>query len=466
MRGYRIELGEIENALLDQPGVAQGAARVLTDENQDQRLVAYVVPRADQGTGTELELWPSTAEFFIYDDLLYHAMTHDERRNQSYRQALGALARNKVVLDIGTGPEALLARLALEAGAKKVYAVELLEATSRLASQTIERLGLHDRIHVIHGDIQTVALPESAEVCVSEIVGPIGGVEGAALLINSARRLLVEGGLMIPGRSRTKIAALSLPDSFVREPAFTELTAHYVQSIFDQVGYRFDLRLCLKNLQPSHVVSSADIFEYLDFQNPVPLEDSHQIELAITRDCQIQGFVVWLTLETFPGEQIDILANQHCWLPVFLPAFDPPQAVRAGDILRACVSRTLCDNGLNPDFRLEGVIERRGRPICPFLWESFHNRQIFQATPFYQRLFANGEIAIARQLAAQPRLNLTALREGLLRRLPDYMLPSAFVVLDKLPLTPNGKVDRRSLPARASRRSLPPSQNPAGGDPL
>ncbi|HEY5954559.1 MAG TPA: amino acid adenylation domain-containing protein, partial [Terrimicrobiaceae bacterium] len=44
-------------------------------------------------------------------------------------------------------------------------------------------------------------------------------------------------------------------------------------------------------------------------------------------------------------------------------------------------------------------------------------------------------------------LNLTALREGLLRRLPDYMIPSAFVVLDKLPLTPNGKIDRHALPA-------------------
>ncbi|MEG4054806.1 MULTISPECIES: amino acid adenylation domain-containing protein [unclassified Microcoleus] len=50
-------------------------------------------------------------------------------------------------------------------------------------------------------------------------------------------------------------------------------------------------------------------------------------------------------------------------------------------------------------------------------------------------------------------LSSSELRQFLQERLPDYMVPSAFVLQSKLPLTPNGKLDRAALPAPDLTRS-------------
>jgi hypothetical protein len=63
---------------------------------------------------------------------------------------------------------------------------------------------------------------------------------------------------------------------------------------------------------------------------------------------------------------------------------------------------------------------------------------------------------VAYLIAAPPHANaehcVASVRRDLEAVLPEYMVPSAFVVLDGFPLSPNGKVNRRALPAPDTNR--------------
>ena len=429
VRGFRVEPGEIESALRADRTVREAAVVV-----DGERIVAYVAAK----TGAEPEWWPSIAEYFVYDDLAYHAMTNDERRNESYRAAIRAHVRDKVVVEVGTGPEAILSQFCVEAGARKVYAIELLPETYRKACDRVRELGLDDKIEVILGDATKVTLPEPGDVCVSEIVGAIGGSEGSALIINGVRHLLRDGGAMIPRRSTTMIAPVQLPDSLIEAMAFGDLPARYVERIFGEVGHAFDLRLCVKGVDASSLLGEPRVFEDLDYTKETTAEVRHQSECVIARDGHLDGFLVWLTLDTGGGETIDILQHEHCWLPVFFPIDAGP--VHAGDRISMTTGAIVRGDAPHPDYFVEGTLTRGGETLA-FRHDSPRHGNAFRATPFYRRFFANGEV---------PRRAPDNLADRLRKRLPEYMVPDEIVYLDSLPLLPSGKLDRRALPSAAA----------------
>ncbi|MGK7886280.1 MAG: amino acid adenylation domain-containing protein, partial [Crocosphaera sp.] len=85
----------------------------------------------------------------------------------------------------------------------------------------------------------------------------------------------------------------------------------------------------------------------------------------------------------------------------------------------------------HPDVREAVVIVRQ---------DDFDNKQLVAYV--VSSLFPDDDDQV---ITVEGKLN-QVLRDYLKDKLPDYMIPFAFVLLPSLPLTPNGKIDRRSLP--------------------
>jgi len=88
--------------------------------------------------------------------------------------------------------------------------------------------------------------------------------------------------------------------------------------------------------------------------------------------------------------------------------------------------------------------------------------QVRASAVLLQEGASGGPRLVAYAVPAGKELDPPALRAFLKQRLPEYMLPSAFIALESLPKTPSGKLDRKALPAAefqagAQREFVPPA---------
>jgi len=58
-----------------------------------------------------------------------------------------------------------------------------------------------------------------------------------------------------------------------------------------------------------------------------------------------------------------------------------------------------------------------------------------------------GDKQLVAYVASRQQTNADELKQALWQQLPQYMVPSAIIIMESLPLTRNGKIDRRALPA-------------------
>ncbi len=122
--------------------------------------------------------------------------------------------------------------------------------------------------------------------------------------------------------------------------------------------------------------------------------------------------------------------------------FGAGRLYRTGDLVRYRPDGTLTFLG-----RVDHQVKVRGFRIEPGEIEAVLNQHPdVQQVVVVARDDGSGTQLVAYLVARVP-IEPHTLRTYAAERLPDYMLPAAFVQLDTLPQTPNGKVDRNALPA-------------------
>lgn len=127
-----------------------------------------------------------------------------------------------------------------------------------------------------------------------------------------------------------------------------------------------------------------------------------------------------------------------------------PFSTRMGDRLYKTgdLARYLSDGNLEFLGRIDNQVKIRGFRIELGEIEAALSAYVpvQQAVVIVQKEQNGPQRLVAYVVSKEASLTIQQLREYLKAQLPEHMVPSAFVILERLPLTPNGKIDRKALP--------------------
>lgn len=261
----------------------------------------------------------------------HREMLADLPRVRAMGQALQAAIRpGEVVLDIGTG-SGLLAMLACQYGAGRVYAVErghILE----VARELVRHNGMEARIEFIAGHSTKVELPERVDLVVAELIGDFGLDEGIwPVFADARRRFLKPGGRLLPEGLALHLAptaeGLEFCDWVGPLAGLTGLDFAPLLAYSGQVSRNL-WALPDKLLGPAACMFSCDLYQ------DGPAVPEGEVAVEIEREGVLTGCVGWF--EAFAGGRA-FLSTQppnhgSSWSNLFLPIGEPVP-VLAGDLV-------------------------------------------------------------------------------------------------------------------------------------
>jgi hypothetical protein len=286
-----------------------------------------------------------------YNLTRYHALVRDRVRMEAFRAAIARHVRGKVVLEIGTGALSPLARMAAEAGASKVYAIEANPGAAYFSRRRLLRDKLADRIELIEGFSTDVALSEPAEVLIQELVGYMGCDEGMAAIVHDAkRRLLREDAVHIPASCTVHVAPVHAED-----PGRGSFLARHFQRVFFGAPVETPLYQ-IWNFPRENLLTESQVYEHREFATDFPLEDRRHLTFTAERETPFTGFLFWVDLGLDAEARIDTF-NGTTWGAGYLQVAREPLQLESGDRV---VLETYQDLRASPRYRFTATHVRDG----------------------------------------------------------------------------------------------------------